>query len=468
MQNSYALVVPTIFDVTTTEHIYAIGHPIDIVFETHNHKQSLSTLNLDILNKNFVIHDYNIDKVEDIIGGETIRIENLVVRLYPKRSGTLVIPAFKLGQYKSKLISLSIINDFNSAIQIRTSTLKDKYYQREPINIYVDVFYRRKKITSSVGEIKNKDFIISDVVKTEYTITDNGLKLPVDRFSWIIIPLTEGEHIIKLPMVKTGGRRMYPSGKLELTVSPLPSTLPALAPVSKQIISSNYLTKSKFWINKVYYWKLSVTGNGLNENILDKIIATQLESNANIRYFPRSYERARINNGAEFKTDIKIPFKLYKTGDFQFPVIDIPYIDPTSGLIEHTYSSKLSLSATSQLNETLKVILALILLILVLTQPILNLIKRSYIKYRFRMCYYAMVITSNPKRLKKTLFNLSPRFETGTISSIKHWEETVAVARPEDRQILVKISSLMNNFNYGKRYSKNEISVLKRLVKKLI
>ncbi|MFV1984969.1 MAG: hypothetical protein ACC657_15585, partial [Thiohalomonadales bacterium] len=201
---SYAKKSPTSFDVTTATKIYAIGNPIDVIFETHNLNRSLSSLNLDVLNKYFLIHDYNIDKIEDDFNGETLRIENLVVRLYPKRAGHLEIPAFKLGRYKSKPIILNIINDFNSSIQIRTTTIKKSYYQREPINIYVDVFYRQKKILSSIGELKNKDFIISDVEKTEYTITDNGITLPVDRFSWIVIPLTEGEQELILPMVKTG------------------------------------------------------------------------------------------------------------------------------------------------------------------------------------------------------------------------------------------------------------------------
>jgi len=464
-QVCYAKNAAPVFDVTTSQHVYAIGHPIDVIFETHNISRSLSSLNLNILNKYFVIHDYNIDKFEDVINGKFIRIENLVVRLYPRRAGQLEIPAFKIGRFRSKPIFLDIINDFNSAIQIRTTVIKKSYYQREPINIYVDVFYRKKKITSKIGELKNKNFIISDVVKTEYTINDNGLILPVDRFSWIVLPLIEGEQTITLPMVKTGGRRMYPSGKLKIKVSPLPSSLPALVPVSKQTITNNFLTQDKVWINKVYYWSLSVEGNGLNENILEKILNKQLKTDSNIRYFPRSYQRTRINNGSKFKTDIKIPFKIYKTGNFTFPILDIPYIDANTGILEHTFSNKTTLNATSSLNENLKIILAIILFIIIITQPVIKLLKRFYIKYRYRVCYYAIVISSNPKRIKKLIFKLTPHFNQDNASTINSWVESSEITNPEQRLTLKKIGILLNNFNYGTRYSKNEIDVLKKMVR---
>jgi len=457
-----------IFEITTSQKVYAIGHPIDVIFETRNHPRSLSSLSLDVLNKNFVIHDYNFDKVEDIVDGKLVRIENLVVRMYPKRAGHLEIPVFKLGRYKSKPIFLDIINDFNSTIQIRTNSIKKTYYQREPINVYVDVFYRQKKILSSIGELKNKNFIISDVVKTEYTIRDNGINLPVDRFSWIVIPLLDGSQIIHLPMIKTGGRRMYPSGKLKINVAPLPSTLPVLVPVSEQTITDNHISNKKFLTDKVFYWSLSVLGNGLNEDMLDKILSSQLESDSNIRYFPRTYKRTRVNNGSQFKTDITIPFKLFKTGAFQFPILDIPFIDTETGILEHTYSTELSLSATSHLNETIKIVLALLLLVLIITQPLLRLFKRLYIKYRYRVCYYAILISTNPKRIKQLLFNLTPHYNFEPVLTIKSWQETAVTVNPEQRKTLNKISILLNNFNYGRRYSKNEIAVLKRLIKKLI
>jgi hypothetical protein len=458
----------TSFEVTTSAKVYAIGNPIDVVFETHNLNRSLSSLNLDKLKNNFIVHDYNVDKFEDMYDGQILRIENLVVRLYPKRAGHIEIPAFKLGRYKSHPIFIDVINDFNSSIQIRTTSIKDSYYQREPINIYVDVFYRQKKIISSVGKLKNKNFIISDVKRTEYTIRDNGINLPVDRFSWIVIPLTEGKHVLNLPMVKTGGRRMYPSGSLKLTVTALPSTLPSLIPVSKQKILDNIVTKDRIWINKVYYWSFSIIGNGLNENILDKIISNQLESNLKIRYFPRSYSRTRIDNGSQFKTDVKVPFKLYDTGEYSLPKIDLPYIDAETGILEHAYSSVITINAISHLNENLKILIALILFIAIVIQPVLKLIKRFYIKYRYRVCYYSLVITNNPKRLKNYIFKLTPNFNDETPSTIKSWEESAVVSDPEHKKILKKISTLLNNFNYGTRYSKSEITVLKKLIKKLI
>ncbi len=465
---AYAEKTAPSFDVTTATKVYAIGNPIDVVFETHNLNRSLSSINLDKLNKNFVVHDFNVDKIEDNYNGEILRIENLVVRLYAKRAGHLEIPAFKLGRFKSKPIFIDIINDFNSTIQIRTTSIKKSFYQREPINIYVDVFYRQKKIPSSVGELKNKDFIISDAIKTEYTITDNGITLPVDRFSWIVIPLTEGDHVLSLPMVKTGGRRMYPSGNLDISITPLPSTLPALIPVSQQTITNNKVTKDKIWINNVYYWSLSVIGNGLNENILDKIIGRQLESDSNIRYFPRSYTQTRIDNGSQFKIDVKIPYKLYKTGDFNFPILDVAFIDSATGILEHTYSSPLSVTATSHFNENLKILIALLLFLIIATQPFLKLIKRYYIKYRYRVCYYSLIITNNPKRLKKYLFKLTPNFNSESPLTLKSWEESAVITKPEHKKILKKISLLLNNFNYGTRYSKGEMAVLKRLVKSLI
>jgi len=468
VQTSYAKSKSIIFEITTSEHVYAIGHPIDVIFETRNHSRSLSTLNLDKLKKNFIIHDYNYDKFEDSVDGELIRIENLVVRLYPKRAGTLEIPAFKLGQYKSKPIFLNIINDFNSSIQIRTTTVKKSYFQREPINIYVDVYYRQKKITSSIGKLSDKNFIISDVAKTEYTITDNGVTLPVDRFSWIVIPLIDGEQIINLPMVKTGGRRMYPSGKLKISVKSLPSTLPPLIPVSKQTIVENKITKEKHWINQVYYWSITTTGNGFNENLLEKIISKQLKSDSNIRYFPRTYKRTRIKNGSEFKTNITIPFKLYNTGNFEFPTIDLPFIDAKTGIIEHTFSNKLTLHATSRFNEIIKYLLAIFLFAFVLIQPTLKLIKRFYIKYRYRVCYYSLIITNNPKRLKTKLLKLTPHFNSELPLTIKDWEESAELTNPNNKVTLSKISKLLNKFNYGKRFTKNEISVLKKLVRSLI
>ncbi|MFV1984968.1 MAG: hypothetical protein ACC657_15580, partial [Thiohalomonadales bacterium] len=161
-------------------------------------------------------------------------------------------------------------------------------------------------------------------------------------------------------------------------------------------------------------------------------------------------------------------FKLYKTGDFNFPIIDLPYIDSETGVLEHTYSSDISINATSHLNENLKILISLLLFIIIAIQPTLKLIKKLYIKYRYRVCYYSLVITNNPKRLKNYLFKLTPNFEDYVPTTVDEWEKVAVVADPEQKKILSKISTLLNNFNYGTRYSKNEIAVLKRLVKSLI
>ncbi|VAW90760.1 hypothetical protein MNBD_GAMMA22-1765 [hydrothermal vent metagenome] len=468
IETSMAKKISAMFEITTSEHVYAIGHPVDVIFETRNHNQSLSSLNLDVLEKDFIVHDFNVDKFEDFVDGKFIRVENLVARLYPKRTGNLKIPSFKLGRLKSKAIFLNIINDFNSAIQIRTTNVKKTYYQREPINIYVDVFYRQKKILSSIGELKNKDFITSESVKTEYTITRNGASIPVERFSWIITPLVEGKQILKLPMIKTGGRRMYPSGNLKLNILPLPSTLPNFVPVSAQLISNNQITNEKLWINKVYFWTFTIIGNGLNENILEKLLSKQLKTNFNIRYFPRTYKKERTADGTQYKIDVKIPFKLYKTERYQLPVIDIPYIDIVTGLLEHTYSRKISLNATSHLIENSKLIFSLILLLLIFIQPLSKIIKFTYIKYRYRKCYAAISQTTNPNKIKDILFQLTPRFNNQSIMTLAGWEDLAATQNSNQQVTLNKISKLLNSSIYGKQYSENDIVVLKNLIKSLI
>ncbi len=465
---TYAAKPKAIFQVTTSQNVYAIGHAIDIIFETRNIPQSLSTLDLDVLNKDFVVHDYNVDKFEDLVDGALTRVENLVVRLYPRRTGKLKVPPFKLGRYRSKPIPLSIINDFNSAIKIRTTTVKKTYFQREPINIYVDVYYRRKKNISSVGVLKDENFIISDVIKTEYTIKDNNITIPVDRFSWIITPLVDGLQSIELPMIKTGGRRMFPSGKLKLNVVSLPSTLPGLVPVSKQTIANNQVTNEKIWINKVYYWTFTLIGNGLNENTLDKILNTQLRSDSTIRYFPKTFTQTRINNGSQFKIDVKIPFKLYNTGEFFLPILDIPYISSETGILEHSFSNEMSLTATSDLIENIKSLLALFLFLIIFTLPISKVLRRAYIRNRYRMCYYAVAMTGDPKKIKDVLFKYTPHLNTEQAVTIKQWEESVSVLNPEQRDVIKKISVLLDKFNYAEHHSKTEVAVLKKLLKSLI
>ncbi len=465
---TYAAKTKAVFEVTTNQNVYAIGHAIDIIFETRNISQSLSSLELNVLNKDFVVHDYNVDKFEDLIDGTLVRVENLVVRLYPRRTGKLSIPRFKLGRYRSKSIPLSIINDFNSAIKIRTTTVKKTYFQREPINVYVDIYYRRKKNISSIGELKNENFIISDVVKTEYTTKDNDNTIPVDRFSWIVTPLVDGLQTLHLPMIKTGGRRMFPSGKLKLNVVSLPSTLPGMVPVSKQTITNNKVTDEKMWINKVYYWTFTLIGNGLNENTLDKILNSQLRSNSIIRYFPKTFKKIRINNGAQFKIDVKIPFKLYKTGEFVLPVLDIPYISSETGIIEHSFSNEISLMATSDLIENSKSFLALFLFLIIFTLPISKIIRRAYIRNRYRMCYYAVAMTGNPKKIKDVLFKYTPHLSTEQAVTIKQWEESASVLNPEQRDVIKKIGILLDKFNYAEHHSKTEVAVLKKLLKSLI
>ncbi len=468
MQSSIAKKNSTFFEITTSEHVYAIGHPIDVIFETRNNSRSLSSLNLDVLDKDFVVHDFNVDKFEDFVSGKFIRVENLVVRLYAKRAGTIEIPAFKLGKLKSKPIFLNIINDFNSAIQIRTTNVKKTYYQREPINIYVDVFYRQKKILSNIGKLENENFIISDSVKTEYTIKDGGIELPVERFSWIVTPLISGKQVLTLPMVKTGGRRMYPSGKLKINVLPLPSTLPDYTPVSVQRINNSKITAEIIWINKVYFWTLTISGNGLNENILEKILSRQLISNSNIRFFPRSYSMNRTKNGSEFNIDVKIPFKLYKTGRYELPVIDIPYIDTTSGALEHAYSIKMTLSATSRFIENSKLTFSILLFFLILILPISKLIKYAYIKFQYRKCYSAIKKTNDPKEIKNILFKLTPRFTKQSVLTLANWENTAVNINKNQQETLKKISLLLNDFNYRNQYSETEMVILKNLIKSLI
>jgi len=326
-----------------------LGKPVYIKIIAEELESNLSTLPLHALSENFVLASKDLDtetleqqKGQGVQSRHTAtRRQTLSLKLFPRQTGELLIPAFSVENISSdvKLIKVVDATTRGDQISFDWSLSSSSAWQREQIMIFLTIttpeeYANIKLVKQAVDGIE----LTPLPVKREWIKEKNNGQSKITT-GWSLLPLQSGNLNIDLPAVEyiLSGvkRRTFYLPKIKLAIRPLPTYLPPTIPVGEVLIETAVRPNGMLSTDELAYWNLSIKSSSLTPYWLPPLLR-QVKSDNHIQFYPANSKRSVHpgRTGANGRVDHTIPFKPLKNGFTCLPDLKIQYFDPAIGKLE--------------------------------------------------------------------------------------------------------------------------------------
>lgn len=325
-----------------------LGRPIRADLFGVNLKTKISDLDLSVLNKDFgVVVDYVINNTTDQRWPNR-KVQILKFKIYPRKTGTIIIPAISGENISSKEKEIYITKGETSTPSI--SFQSENLYQQQQFIAHVKILSPHASSRLSINSSSLIENFESSALKFERKINKNGIYEL--KIGWALTSLKSGLSQLNLPVIEYSvsgvqRKKFYLPSKI-LQFKALPSYLPPTIPIGKVSIQSSI--EKKLWLrsNSISYLNIKLSGNLSNSDKLPPVLR-QIKSSSSIKYFPSNSKRKLKSDVNTFFSEVNhsIPFKALSSGFLTIPSIQLQYFDPNNGKITtltHTISDFFVLS----------------------------------------------------------------------------------------------------------------------------
>jgi len=334
------------------------GRPVTLKIIAEGLKTDLSRLQLNALSAQFAIDSRDLEseivqqnegvreQPNNEYGSGEITRQILRLKMYPRQTGTLLIPAFTLDKISSgeEILTITDARDKGTKILLDSNISSTEVWQREQILVSLTLGTAEEFATIKPGDLPVDGIEITALpIKRVWTENENGGKSTITA-GWSLIPLRPDISEIELPPIEyhLNGvvRRVFYLPKVRLKVRPLPSYLPPTIPVGKVDIKSSITTKDSaskglLYTDELAYWNITIESKSLTPYWLPPILR-QIQSGDGIHFFPAASVRSMQpdSKGVNGRVSHTIPFKPLQNGFVDIPSLKIQYFDPVTGRLE--------------------------------------------------------------------------------------------------------------------------------------
>ena len=301
-----------------------LGKPVRVELEAVDAPQPLSALDLQPLRQSFGV------VVEESMAGSGQTVQRLRLRLYPRRTGELTLPALRLGELQSAPQTVHVTE---GPITVTTHLSEPSPWQRQQVMLQLDITTPDLFASLAVeGELKARDV---DVVPLPLSRERRGTgKVAVLRLGWALSPLTAGTHNVELPPIRyeLSGRteRIYYFPAMPLPVRPLPPYIPPTLPVGKVSVTSTLTPGGLLSPDTLAYWTVTVSGETVTPRGLPPLLR-QVQSSERVRFLSVESERTWDAETQRSRVVHHIPVKPLASGRLSLPSLQFQYFDPGTG-----------------------------------------------------------------------------------------------------------------------------------------
>lgn len=210
-------------------------------------------------------HRYNLYR------GQGRSTSELTVELFPKRTGTLTVPAFHIDGLSTSPLRLTVqaLSPGTAPLAFaRVSINKSTLWQREQLVAFLDVYSRVALESAQLGgelitEPQPLDMFeyrrLPVQTRSEHYA---GFEYQVMRTAWALFPTHAGDMGLQFPEVwivaKDGTKLRLPSEGLRITVQSLPADVPADSLVGKVHLALTP-TRTEEVTHDFYAWELMLS-----------------------------------------------------------------------------------------------------------------------------------------------------------------------------------------------------------------
>jgi hypothetical protein len=329
-----APVVAAPFEVQLVTPQVEYGKPVQLVLRGPD-RASLKDIKLDALVRDFHVHEKIILEPEENTGRAGLRL-----RLYPRHTGTITVPALWWGGQSSRATTVAV-----------TSAIDPK--NRTPITVFVahtgKPVWLKQAYTVTVT-LQTRDAIVNLKRAAFDQAGFNVYELPVEvgttrkgmttrRLGWVIYPLTSGVHTLSLPpieYIRDGVvTHRFHLPRIRPEVMPLPSYVPVTMPVGR--VDVEVARPAGAWITRNRLESLVVRVRGTTLPGQDmRALLRELKSTARLNVYPAKSSRMEsvARDVVYSEHTYRTPFVARASGWITLPSLRWHYFDPESGKIQ--------------------------------------------------------------------------------------------------------------------------------------
>lgn len=267
--------------------------------------------------------------VERTRGGDAAG-ENLVLTLYPRRTGRLALPG--LGRPVAVEVA-------PSAVHLRISAEPSPLVARQAATLTLEACddeglqWRRPVLAAQDG------YSLRALGESEVQAERAGLRCTAHRWHWAVLPTAGGPLRIAPPTLqalKFGRPLRFAAPVFEAEAAPVPSWLPgevAIGPVAFEGQAADAPDAAAASVGRPWAWRFVVSGNA-SAQALRRLVEDQLpEHPAWAHVAPQVREMPSPQ--ATPRHEVVLYLQPRERGILALPALRLPWFDPASGALQH-------------------------------------------------------------------------------------------------------------------------------------
>jgi len=265
-------------------------------------------------------------------GSQDAAGDTLVLTLYPRRSGTLRVPALSVEGRRSPALLLTVTDAIATVPRVTANWTLAPAAPRvnEPARLTLSLCddgslqWQRPDLPTHAGRI------VRALGEDEGEAVQDGERCTLHRYYWALLPTRSAAATVAVSMLdasRFGERLRFPGAELRYRAQALPAWLPAhVPPVAPQVIADPLPTR---WpLRRPLAWRVDVTG-GYNEDDLQALLDLQLRDSPALGVYPPLIETVPMDAVDSPLSRYRITLYLQPRADGRVivPTLRLPWYD---------------------------------------------------------------------------------------------------------------------------------------------
>lgn len=322
------------------------GLPVRATVNAAGHKQNLNDIDLSPLQENFgiSIDEFSAEPDGSSDGddqGNLHTTQSLQLRLYPRKTGTMTVPALMFHGSVTAVMSIDVTPAIikGKALVLETQYSATRVWQRQQLIIHVTIETPDKFSSLGLDDKPIPGMTSHTLQPGREWITSNGSNRTLLHAGWILYPDLYGEHIPALPEIRytTGGtvERHFYLPLASINVRALPPYIPPTIPVGTTGLAIQANNTLFLQPGETAYWQITLTGTALLPSRLP-LVLKQIKSGDKLAFLPAETTSNSSPNasGMHGLVTHRVPFKPAASGFSSLPSLRIQYFDPVTARLE--------------------------------------------------------------------------------------------------------------------------------------
>ncbi|MBT9569063.1 MAG: BatD family protein [Thiobacillus sp.] len=303
-----------------------LGEPLRLTLTAT--ELSLDTLDITPLIRQFDVFSRTLSRSADS--------EILVLTLYPRVAGSILVPPLQLGPRHTAALAVTVRNGGDTVPQVSThwTLVPTQPWVNQPARLRLSICdddslqWTRPALPAASGRL------LRELGETTLDGSQEQADCTLHHYDWALIATQSGTFTLDVPMLdatRFGQRLRFPGPGLTYRVQSLPAWLPAHVPPVKPNIVEEALPQSGS-LHQPFGWRFQVAG-GYSAEGLKSMLALQLRETAALRFYPPTITRAATDDTRSPLTrlDVVVYVEPRQRGTVQLPAVRLPWYDPASG-----------------------------------------------------------------------------------------------------------------------------------------